>query len=281
MNTLTFTCIDFETANESRDSICQVGIARVENGEMVFLDSFLVQPPKNEYSHWNVCIHGISPDQTFDKPFFPEIWERIKIYFENQLIVAHNAEFDIDCLIKTLNYYKIPLPNYRQECTYIISGLNLVDLCESLDIQIISHHNAMYDALACSESYIKLKTGYIPDLTKITQKESKSIFEGHERLSGQVLKPDLEHSDSNSPFYGKKVVFTGVLNCISREEAANKVKELGADIDTGISKKTDYVIVGAGAVPSKLKKIQDYNNNGSNIKIIKESEFLNLIKHGL
>ena len=197
------------------------------------------------------------------------------------MIVAHNSEFDIDCLSKTLEFYNIPSPNLRVHCTYEISGLSLVDLCESLEVQIVSHHNAMYDALACAESYIKLKNGQKPNLTRVTKKETKPLFEGHERLSGKVLKPDLEHADTNSLFFGKKLVFTGVLNTITREEAARITQEMGADIDTGISKKTDYVIIGTGAGPSKLKKIEEYNNSGSNIKLIHEPEFLTLIKHGL
>lgn len=281
MNDITFTAIDFETANSSRNSICQIGIGRVENGEMISLESFLVQPPNNDYSHWNVCLHGISPDQTINKPLFPEVWKTIKKYFENQLIVAHNSDFDIDCLFKTLEFYKIPFPELKIDCTYEISGLSLEDLCESLEVNIVTHHNAMYDALACAESYIKLKKGIKPNLKLITKKENKSIFDGHEKLSGKILKPDLKNADTNSPFYGKKIVFTGILNSITREEAARITQTLGADIDTGISKKTDYVIIGVGAGPSKLKKIEEYNNSGSNIKLIHENEFLELIKYGL
>jgi DNA polymerase-3 subunit epsilon len=277
MQDLHFTAIDFETANNSRNSICQIGICRVENGEATYLDSFLVQPPNNEYSHWNVCIHGIIPDQTSSMPSFPVVWSKVKCYIEDQVIIAHNASFDCDCLCKTLEHYQIPKPNYRVECTYAYTGLSLEDLAEALDIQIVSHHNAMYDALACAEAYIKLKKGHTPDLSKITKKEKKSPFEGHGRISGDLLKPCLESADMNSPFYGKKVVFTGIMDGISREDAAKLVKQMGADIDGGVTKKTDFVIVGSGAGPSKLKKIKEYNYSGSNIKIIYECEFLKLI----
>lgn len=64
----------------------------------------------------------------------------------------------------------------------------------------------------------------------------------------------MEHADPNSPFYDKKVVFTGVLESISRSEAAEIVKAMGADINNSISSLTDYVIVGADAGPSKLKR---------------------------
>lgn len=277
MKRLHFTAIDFETANSSRYSICQVGICRVENGEVVFADSFLVQPPNNEYSSINSCIHGISSDLTKDKPLFPEIWEKIRYYIEDDLVVAHNTDFDVDCLHKTLDYYNIERPSFRMNCTYRMSGLNLKNLAESLDIILAEHHNALYDSRVCAETYMKLMCGCKPNLSKVTKKESKSVYEGHEHLCGKVLIPDLDNADVNSPFYGKKVIFTGVLDNYSRGDAAKIVQKMGADIDTSISKKTNFVIIGKGAGPSKLKKIAELNGSGSTIKLLYEDEFSELI----
>jgi len=64
---------------------------------------------------------------------------------------------------------------------------------------------------------------------------------------------------------------------MTRNEAAKRVKDLGADIDTGVNKRTDFVIVGQGAGPSKLKKIEDLNSSGSKIRIIIEDDFLDMI----
>lgn len=278
MDNLNFTAIDFETATNHRHSVCQIGICRVENGLTVFSKSFLIQPPKNEYSSWNIRIHGIIPEKTKDQPLFSELWDEIRIHFDHQLIVAHNVHFDIDCLYKTLEYYNLDLPTLKSECTFKISGLNLIDLAESLEIPLLAHHDALNDSILCAESYIKLMKGHKPDLRKITPKVSKKKFAGFEKISGNILKPDLDNADTSSPFYNKKVVFTGILNSISREQAAEIIKRMGADIDSGISKKTDFVIVGAGAGPSKLKKIKEYNDSGSNIKLIYEAEFQELIK---
>jgi DNA polymerase III subunit epsilon len=79
-------------------------------------------------------------------------------------------------------------------------------------------------------------------------------------------------------FYNKKVVFTGVLDGKSRDEAAKIVRTKGADIDSGIICKTHFVIVGSGAGPMKLKKIEQYNAEGAGIMIIGQKEFLEMIK---
>lgn len=104
------------------------------------------------------------------------------------------------------------------------------------------------------------------------------LFAGHEKLSGDILEQNLENADPNNPFYDKKVVFTGVLNNLSREDAAAKVKAMGADINTSISSLTNFVIVGEDAGRVKMKKIEMLNTDGAEIKIITEPEFLEMIK---
>jgi DNA ligase (NAD+) len=58
---------------------------------------------------------------------------------------------------------------------------------------------------------------------------------------------------SDSPFAGKVVVFTGTLEQSSRDEAEAVADRLGAKVTKSVSKKTDFVIVGADA-GSKAKK---------------------------
>ena len=84
-------------------------------------------------------------------------------------------------------------------------------------------------------------------------------------------------ADPASPFYGRKIVFTGVMSRFGRKEAAQIVKKMGADIDTTITKKTDFVIVGKGAGPSKLSKIKKFNDSGCNIKLVGEENFLEMV----
>ena len=52
---------------------------------------------------------------------------------------------------------------------------------------------------------------------------------------------------------GKRVVLTGVLPEISREEAAQRLEAAGASVSGSVSKKTDYVVVGESP-GSKLEK---------------------------
>lgn len=52
---------------------------------------------------------------------------------------------------------------------------------------------------------------------------------------------------SDSPFAGKTLVFTGTLTTLTRDEAEAQAERLGAKVTKSVSKKTDFVIVGADA----------------------------------
>lgn len=105
----------------------------------------------------------------------------------------------------------------------------------------------------------------------------KIIF--HEQLHGEVLKPDLENSDPNSPFFNKKMVITGIFNSFSRDELGNMLRDMGADLNGSVSKKTEFVIVGEDAGPMKLQKIEQFNRDGANIVILNEEELKVIVRN--
>lgn len=150
-----FTAIDFETAQPARNSICQVGLVRVENGKITNEISLLVQPPDNYYyEYFSNEIHGIKPEDTANAPTFDKIWPQIEPYIKNQIVVAHNGfSFDFNVLEQTLNYYALQVPVYEKQCTYRIFNDNLLSLCKKYSIPL-NHHNALSDAKACAELYL-------------------------------------------------------------------------------------------------------------------------------
>jgi DNA polymerase-3 subunit epsilon len=46
---MNFTAIDFETATPEHNSICQIGLVRVENSVIIEKFMSLIKPPRNEY----------------------------------------------------------------------------------------------------------------------------------------------------------------------------------------------------------------------------------------
>ncbi|MCM3871412.1 MAG: helix-hairpin-helix domain-containing protein, partial [Pyrinomonadaceae bacterium] len=78
-------------------------------------------------------------------------------------------------------------------------------------------------------------------------------------------------SATNNPLSGKSVVLTGRLSTMSRDEAGDRIRELGGKVSGSVSKNTDYVVVGDEA-GSKLKKATKLG-----LRILEEDEFLKLI----
>ena len=75
----------------------------------------------------------------------------------------------------------------------------------------------------------------------------------------------------NNKFNGKKIVFTGKLSALSRDEAKHKALQLGAKILSSISMNTDYLICGEKP-GSKVIKAKELN-----IKILSEQEWISMI----
>lgn len=82
---------------------------------------------------------------------------------------------------------------------------------------------------------------------------------------------DAEAVASESPVVGKTVVFTGTLARLTRDEAKARAEALGAKVAGSVSKKTDYVVVGADA-GSKAKKAAELG-----VTTLTEAEWLELI----
>ena len=150
----TFTAIDFETAHSARSTICQVGLVRVERGEVVKELSLLVQPPGNCYNFYNTQVHGLTATDTWKSPFFDSIWPEFSQLIEGRTVVAHNGSFDFSCLRKTLDFYGMPEPSYEPQCTYKLYKKKLNVLCAEHGIQL-NHHDALSDARACAQLYLR------------------------------------------------------------------------------------------------------------------------------
>ncbi len=137
-----FVAIDFETANEKRNSVCELGIAIVEDYKIIESKSWLIRPPELRFNAFNTFIHGISEKDVVNQPEFDALWEDVKNYFDVNLILAHNASFDLCVLRNVLDSYSIPYPDVKYTCSYIISkkvwkGLlsyNLKNLADMLNL---------------------------------------------------------------------------------------------------------------------------------------------------
>ena len=101
------------------------------------------------------------------------------------------------------------------------------------------------------------------------QTETKKLIEKL-KIAGVNMKEEVKKVPQ--VLEGKTFVFTGELKSLSRTDAETKVRELGGNATSSVSKKTDFVVVGEnpGSKYNEAKRL--------GIRIIGEEEFLDMIK---
>ena len=81
-------------------------------------------------------------------------------------------------------------------------------------------------------------------------------------------------STTSDKLSGVAVAITGTLNSMSREQAADRVRELGGSFQSSVGQSTTYLVAGGKVGASKLAAAEKYH-----IKIINEADFLSLINN--
>lgn len=128
--------------------------------------------------------------------------------------------------------------------------------------------------------YISLE--YLQSISDVGPIVAKSILDWFKRPYNLKLLKKFEEvgvevftekiTKESSRLVGQIFVVTGSLESMTREDAQDKIRRLGGDVSSSVSKETDYVVVGSepGSKYDKAKKL--------GIKILTESDFLKIIQ---
>ena len=156
---LDFTAIDFETANASPASACSVGLVKVRGGRVVDTASWFIRPPVgyDDFSEWNVRIHGIMAADVADALLWREQLHDLQSFAENDVLVAHNAGFDMGVIAAACSASFVPTPSYDYLCsvqvarrTYALESYRLPVAAMAAGFEDFPHHDALADARACA-----------------------------------------------------------------------------------------------------------------------------------
>src|SRR4029079_828518 len=121
--------------------------------------SWLIRPPHMEFHAYNSKLHGINENDVKDERTFNELWMDLKTYFDNELLVAHNAAFDMQVLRSLLLYYRIMFKPMPFTCSISLSKKVWKNELEKFGLSTMTkffgikldHHRAESDAVACAE----------------------------------------------------------------------------------------------------------------------------------
>lgn len=149
--------IDFETANGNPSSACKLAAVVVRGSEIVSEHCWLIRPPRMFFSPRNIAVHGIRPQDVRDAPTMEEVWTELSQVIDGQVLVAHNARFDMGVLVASLLAHDIACPEIEFTCTRLLARCawpgraryGLKPLGDWLGVNF-RHHDALEDARCCA-----------------------------------------------------------------------------------------------------------------------------------
>jgi DNA polymerase III subunit epsilon len=152
-----FVAIDFETANNRADSACQLAAVVVQEGKIAGEHSWLIRPPRMYFSPRNISIHGIRPKDVESAPSMERVWDELQPLLDGEVVIAHNARFDIGVLVSSLQAFDVACPDLDFACTRSLArgawpgrtGYGLKPLGNWLGVSF-KHHDALEDARCCA-----------------------------------------------------------------------------------------------------------------------------------
>lgn len=154
-----FVALDFETANRSPASACAVGLVRVRDGRVTDRDEWCIRPPAghDEFAPFNVQLHGISAERVARAPDWRASLRRILDFTGDDVLVAHNAPFDLGVLVAATRASGLPVPALRYFCSlrlarrsYRLPSYALPSAARAAGHELRRHHDALADAEACA-----------------------------------------------------------------------------------------------------------------------------------
>ena len=282
---MNFVAIDIETANADMASICQIGFVVFKNGELTNEWKSYIDP-EDYFEDINVSIHGITESKVKDAPTFPEVIETLRLYLEDEIVVCH-THFDRVAIHQASRRYGVVVPTSIwldsacvarrtwSKCAW--KGYGLHNVCQMLGYEF-QHHDALADAKAAAHILLA------------AIKESELDIEGWIKRVTQPIEPGVSSTikregNPEGAHYGEIIVFTGALE-IPRREAADLASKIGCQVGSGVTKKTTMLVVGDQDIKllaghnksSKHRKAEDLIAKGLQIRILKESDFKELVR---
>lgn len=278
-----FVAIDFETANQHRQSACEWGFSVWDNGTAVAASGVLLQPPApyDYFDPFNVSLHGITAEMCEKATDFEQVLERLADSFKKVPVVAHNAGFDMSVIRKTCEHLGIRYPEMNYFCTLVLARKSFASDASIVNFKLetlINHigydwdqeHRAEGDAIAAGQlaKFLldKHNAASIEELAdvlgvragkmggeidrrcevKAAPSEPLTAEELSRRAEALKQFQGIEEWDPSGDFDAKHVKFTGAFSRPKADYEAALV-ECGGVAQKTVNRKTDFVVEGLQA----------------------------------
>lgn len=288
-----YTVIDVETTGLSPewDEIIELSAIRYIDGEKTAEFSTLVHP-ENEIDEYITKLTGITNEMVADAPSISDCIGEYADFLNGDILVGYNVSFDVnfiyDNLYKALgttlkNDYVDVMRIARKELPELEHHRQR-DVAGYFDIKYDRIHRALDDCETCNSCFLKLQNHILE--RGITLEEFVTTFRAPKHtLHAADITAQTDTFDESHLLFGKVCVFTGALEKMTRAEAMQLVANIGGIPADGVTKKTNFLILGNNdycktikdGKSSKQKKAEQLILNGADLQIIPEQVFYDLI----
>lgn len=288
--------VDLETTglNSNYDQIIEIGAIKfnIDTGEVIdSFQTFSMPDEIYEFDYNRDDGADLEPQPFELDPFIVELTrinekmlegapsnsEAVYAFFEfaqDYPIWAYNAGFDSRFLNQHTEEHKsfkdiIPI---AKRAFVGLENYKLSTVGAHLNVSTEGAHRAIADCLISKEVLVRG--------LKVQIANPSSNYYPH-----QGFKASDYAATEDGVFYGKTIVFTGSLVSMTRDNAAVTASRYGFAIGSSVTKKTDYLVVGIQDLhhlaghekSSKQRKAEELVDEGLQIQIITENDFLKII----
>lgn len=206
-------------------------------------------------------------EQLVDESLIASMADIYTLKYENIVVLERFAEKSAKNLLASIHESK------KRALHNVIYALGIPNIGEYLGRVLAKHYGSLQALLKAEQEELVAidDIGEIVAESVVTFVQDADNLKMIERLISYGIDPQLEKRNEQA-LEGKTFVFTGSLETLSRDEAKDLVRNLGAKASGSVSSKTDYLVSGE-ASGSKLDKARELN-----IPIMNEEEFLEFMK---
>lgn len=300
--------VDIETTGYSPlwDNIIEIGAIRYRDGVEIDRFQSLVQPPAygdgSYVDSYIEALTGITDAMLADAPTAEAVLPQFLDFLKEDMILGYNVSFDVnflydacvDYLDKSLsNNYVDALRLARKICPKLPHH-RLKDLVAHYNIDHQQAHRTISDCEATEQIYRKLiadgiaKYGSEDGIIQEFKRRS-NYHRGNRPYSPGVKAADIigdeDKAQPDCPIYQRHCCITGKLEFYTRKEAMQLIADLGGINDDGVTKATNFLILGNNdycttikdGKSAKQKKAEAAKLKGQDIEIMPESVFYDMI----